>query len=191
VDGDALSLTVTSSNESIVAIDASHVTLCSQTCVTGGNINLTATNLVQNLTATILPVKDGVAGITITVCDSGLCANSSFTLTVTNVNISPVLSTISDTSIDEDSVNAAIGLTVVDADCEGRNVTLTVESSNLVLVPENSSNLSIETSGLFHTVNADTVVSLDLKVSPVSNLFGSTGITVTVVDADGASVSDF
>ncbi|MBF0449686.1 MAG: carboxypeptidase regulatory-like domain-containing protein, partial [Candidatus Magnetomorum sp.] len=191
VDGNPLSLTVTSSSGTIVAIDAAHITLCGQTCVTGGTINLSASSLVQTVSLTVLPAKDGVATITITVADAELSASSSFVLTVNNVNIVPVISSISDTTINEDSSNQAISFTIVDADCEGRDVTLTVLTDNSNLLPTNAANVSIETSGLTHTGNADTVVTVNLYVTPLSNQFGATGITITLVDANNASVSEY
>ncbi|KPA10601.1 adhesin, partial [Candidatus Magnetomorum sp. HK-1] len=188
VDGDALSITVTSSDAAVVAIDASNITLCYQDCETGGSMSLTPTNAIQSLSLNILPANDGVANITITVADAELTSSSSFTLTVVNVNIAPVIGSIADTSMNEDATES-ISFTVVDADCEGKDLTLTVVTDNSTLLPTKASNVSIESSGLTHTLNADTVMDVNLSVIPLSNEFGTCGITITVIDANGESAT--
>jgi len=186
MDGDALSIHASSSDTSIVAIDASHMTFCAHHCK-DERIQLTATNAIQPISLTILPVRDGVAGITITVDDGELSASASFMLTVTNVNIPPQIGHIPDTIIDEDAQSFPIGFTVADADCDGREVTVTVITDAPTLLPAHTENISIEKMGLIHHLNADTPVDLKLRVSPLLNQSGIAGITITIFDADGDS----
>ena len=186
MDGDALTIQVSSSDPSVVAINASHITFCAQSC-NGESIQLKATNAIQPISLTILPVNDGVAGITITVADAQLSASTSFILTVTNVNISPQIGNISDTIIDEDARSFPIGFTVVDADCEGRQVTVSVITDVPGLLPTKAENISIGEMGVVHHLNADIPADLNLLVSPLHNQSGVVGITVTVTDADNDS----
>jgi PKD repeat protein len=187
-DGDALNIQVTSSNATVVAIDTTDITLCHQTCENSKTITLSASNALQQLSLTIMPAKDGVADITVTVSDGELSASSSFKLTVINVNITPVISSIADTSMDED-LSKDIGFTVYDADCDGRNVTLTVVTDNSSLLPTNANNISIASNGLTYSLNADQSKSVTLSVTPLSNQFGSCGITITVTDANNATAT--
>jgi hypothetical protein len=188
-DGDALNIQVTSSNATVVAIDTTDITLCHQTCENSNTITLSASNALQQLSLTIMPAKDGVADITVTVSDGELSASSSFKLTVINVNITPVISSIADTSMDEDDLSKDIGFTVYDADCDGRNVTLTVVTDNSSLLPTNANNISIASNGLTYSLNADQSESVTLSVTPLSNQFGSCGITITVTDANNATAT--
>jgi sugar lactone lactonase YvrE len=186
MDGDALSIQASSSDASIVAIDASHMTFCAHH-FNGESIHLAASNDIQPISLIILPVRDGVAGITITVDDGELSSSSSFMLTVTNVNMPPQIGHIPDTIIDEDAQSFPIGFTVADADCDGREVTVTVTTDAPKLLPTQTENISIGEMGLIHHFNADTPVDLNLWVSPVHNQSGIVGITVTIIDADGDS----
>ena len=186
MDGDALTIHASSSDTSVIAIDASHITFCSQIC-NRQSIQLKSTNAIQPISLTILPVRDGVAEITITVADAELSASASFLLTVTNVNIPPHIGNISDIIIDEDASSFPIGFTVVDADCEGRQVTVSVVTDAPTLLPTNAENISIGEMGLIHHLNADVPVDLNVLISPLHNQSGLAGITVTVIDADGDS----
>jgi len=184
MDGDRLSISASSSAPSVVAIDASHLTFCNHHCH-AESIVLTPTYAIQQINLTILPIKDGVAGITITVADAELSASSSFVLTVTNVNIPPQMSHFPDIIIDEDTLNYPISFTVVDADCDGRYITVTVFTDAPALLPTNESNISIGENGLSHHLIANTPVDLDLLINPLHHQSGLAKITVTVIDADG------
>ena len=187
MDGDALSIQASTSEASIVAIDPSHITFCANHHTYGESIQLTASQAIQPVSLTILPVRDGVAGITITVNDGELSASASFMLTVVNVNIPPQLGHIPDTIIDEDTQRFPIGFTVADADCDGRKVTVTVITDSPNLLPTDTENISIGEMGLIHHLAVDTLADLSLWVSPLHNQSGVAGITVTIIDADGDS----
>jgi len=184
MDADELTIHASSSDTSIVAIDASHITFCTQSCH-GESIQLTSTHAVQPISLTILPVRDGVAKITITVADDELSASTSFILTVTNVNIPPQISPIPDTTIDEDAGRYPISFTVVDTDGDSRELTVTAMTDTPTLLPTNSDHVSIDEMGIVHHLIADTPVDLNLFVSPLPNQSGRLGITLTVMDADG------
>jgi VCBS repeat-containing protein len=186
IDGDPLSIHASSSDTAIVAIDSSHITFCAQNC-NGECIQLSATDATHQINLTILPVRDGVADITITVADAELSASSSFTLSVTNVNIPPNIFPIADTIINEDADIFPIDVTVVDTDCDGRNLTITVFTDAPALLPTDAQHISINDMGLITHLQAPTPVDFDLYVSPLQNQSGSVGITITVTDADGAS----
>ena len=190
IDGDALSIHASSSDEAIIAIDARHITFCDQNCH-GAYIQLSATDAIQPLNLTILPVRDGVAEITLTVADAELSVSTSFTVSVTNVNICPEISPIPDTIIDEDAESFAIGVTVVDTDCDGRGVTITVCTDAPTLLPTKPQHISINEMGLIAHLKASTPVDFDLRVSPLQNQSGMTGITISVIDADGASATRY
>ncbi|KPA19081.1 hypothetical protein MHK_000701, partial [Candidatus Magnetomorum sp. HK-1] len=113
----AISLTVTDINEQALTITyiSSDTSIISSTGITfsgdqvssdGSTYTVTSTSVDTTVTLTITPESNqsGTANITITVTDpDGMTATQSFALTVTSVNDTPVISTISDLNTNEDT----------------------------------------------------------------------------------------
>jgi VCBS repeat-containing protein len=186
IDGDALTITISSSNEDVVAVNANHITLChQQICNPANTIQLSQFTGVQDLNLAIIAEKDGKADITITVSDGFLYTSTSFSLTVNNVNIPPVIENLDmNYNMLEDS-SLPISFTVYDQDCEGRNVTIKVSTDNDELLPAHGPYVLFD-SDVFQ---ADPAKKVELTLKPISNQFGVCSISITATDADGTSVS--
>jgi hypothetical protein len=126
-----------------------------------------------NRTITLSPVANasGTSTITVTVTDaSGLTATRSFVLTVTAVNDTPTISTISDQTTLEDTATGAIAFTVGDVETAAGSLAVTATSSNVGVVAADG--IALGGSG------ANRMITL----SPVANASGTSTITVTVTD---------
>lgn len=120
----------------------------------------------------------GMAMITVTVTDSdGIMASDSFVFTVLPSNDPPTLFQIARQTVNEDTPSGPIDLTVGDDETPAENLTVMVTSSNQELVP--NGNLLLGGSGANRT----------LTVTPLSDQFGTTTISVTVMDGEAASVT--
>ena len=132
-----------------------------------------------NRTVTVTPATNqfGSAMITVTLRDAeGLAVNSSFVLTVIAENDPPIISALVDQSTSEDTPKTVV-FAVSDVETPAASLVVTGESSNLLLVP--NANIRFGGSGTNRTVT----------VTPATNQFGSTTITLTVTNADGGSAS--
>ena len=165
------SISFTVSDLETAAADLTVITSSSDTTLVP-NENVTVGGDGTDRTVTVAPAEHeiGVATITITVGDGVLSASESFEVTVEQVNDVPTITEISDQSIDEDSITAAIGFTITDVETSVDDLTVSGDSSNLTLVPEG--NIEFEGSGVNRTV----------VVSPAEDEFGIATITVTVND---------
>ena len=85
-------------------------------------------------------------------------------------NAPPTISAIPNQTVDEDTATGTLGISVSDAETPSANLTLSVGSTNLTLVP--LANIALGGSAGTRTV----------KVTPVENLSGSANITITVSD---------
>jgi hypothetical protein len=131
-----------------------------------------------NRTLVILPATNsfGNAVITLTVTDTGgNSAQSSFALTVHPINDAPVISSISDQVIDEDTPTAPIAFTLRDVETPAAALLVTASSSNPLLLPQSSF--------LFGGTGTNRM----LVILPATNGFGSAVITLTVTDTSGNS----
>jgi hypothetical protein len=131
-----------------------------------------------NRTVTLRPVGDasGTTTITVTVSDGSLTASDTFVLTVTAVNDPPFISDIpNQTTIVGNAVTAAF--TVADVESGAAPLTLAGSSSNTAIVP--NAGITFGGSGAARTVT----------VTPGQTV-GSSVITVTVSDPQGATSSD-
>ncbi|MEI8025452.1 MAG: ELWxxDGT repeat protein [Pseudomonadota bacterium] len=158
------SLSYTSGNSSLVSS-------------TGG---IAFTGTWPNCSANISPALNafGLAGITITVSDGTLTASRSFNLSVTSVNDVPLISTISDKSVNEDITLAGVTFTISDVeDSLNCQTSVSITSSNSTLLPVSGMILS------------GTAPNCLLDLAPASNLSGSSQINVTVADSSGATSS--
>lgn len=145
------------------------------TLIPNGNIVITGT--APNCIATISPAANlsGTATITLTLTDNGtpmpaLTATSSFLLTVNAVNDVPVLSTIT-TQTTNENVAKAVAFTISDVDstvtCAG---SVAITSSNTTLVPNGN------------IVVTGTAPNCSASVTPATNQYGSTNLTVLLTD---------
>ena len=152
------------------------ITSSDQTLFPDNNLSYTCNENSYTITATPSSNENGMATITILVTDTGgLTATTSFDLTVTAVNDSPVISTISDQTTLEDTSISALSFTVTDAETDAISLIVSALSSNLTLVAMNN----IEISG--------TGSNKSISITPTANEFGS--VTITISASDGALTS--
>jgi hypothetical protein len=91
-----------------------------------------------------------------------------------------VISEISDRTIYEDASTGAISFTVGDAENQSNNLTITADSSNQTLVPNNAANIT------FGGANANRTI----QITPAANQFGTTMITVTLANEHGLTSTE-
>ena len=157
---DSLTLTANSSNQTLIP-----------------NANIVFGGSGANRTVTVTPSANafgGPATITVTVSDGTNSANETFRVTVTSVNDPPVISAISDITINEDTSTGPLAFTVADLDTSVEALTVTANSSNQTLVP--NANVVLGGSGANRTVT----------VTPVANASGGPA-TITLTVSDGIS----
>ncbi|QGY45235.1 T9SS type A sorting domain-containing protein [Maribellus comscasis] len=117
--------------------------------------------------------------ITLTVGDaSGNLSSCTSEVTVLTVNKMPALNSIADVTVDEDSA-VTVDLTGISYgdDCEAQDLVVSVTVSDSAM---------IDTMGVDYT-SGDPEGTL--SISPAADMSGSTVVTVTVEDEEGASVS--
>src|SRR5207244_2658864 len=106
----------------------------------------------------------------------GLSASTSFLLTVGNPNTLPMITSIADQTTPENLPLTNIFFFVFDDETSPGNLVVTASSSNSNLV--SNANLNIYPSQTNR-----------LTVTPTAGMSGTTVITVTVTDSDGANAS--
>jgi alpha-tubulin suppressor-like RCC1 family protein len=151
-----LSLTITSSNETLVPANT-----ISYTCLSG------------NYSFAITPVADqnGLVTITIIAEDStGLTASASFDLTVVSVNDAPVISAITSLTMNEDT-SSAFSLTATDIESAGCSLGITWLSSDSSILPDD--NISYNCTGDV----------FQFCLTPVENQFGNVTLSFTITDS--------
>lgn len=163
---DAGSLTVTASSSNTAL-------------VTGANIVIEGSGGSRTVTITPTAGANGVTTITLTVSDGTATASTSFQLTVIDVNDPPTITAIPAQTTNEDIPTNAIPFTIGDPDTPIGSLAVTASSSNKTLVPD--ANISISNSGA--TRNA--------IITPATNQFGTTTITITVSDGGSTAESQF
>lgn len=132
-----------------------------------------------NCTATISPVANanGSTNISVIVLDGTLSDSKTFSLTVTPVNDSPIISDITNKTINEDSSLTAVTLSITDVDSSlACQTSLTAVSSNQSLLLDSQISFS------------GTAPNCQLEANPEANANGVTSITVSVTD-DGSLVA--
>ncbi len=134
-----------------------------------------------NRTVTITPAGGltGTSTITLTVSDGALSTNDSFVLTVIPSNSPPVISSIANQTIDEDTNTGPIAFTIGDAETGAGSLVLSRGSSNPNLVPTN--NIIISGGASNRTV----------IVTPLANQNGTAIITVSVEDGQYLVMTNF
>jgi len=187
-ESDALTIEVQSGDPVLIPADALHITLSN---ASGGNSYSLVTNP-GSLTLVLMPQpnKSGTTTITVTVRDTESSAHMSFTVTVTEINDLSSISEISDISTTEDPENpVAIHFKVVDVDEE--QLTITVQSSNEILFPAKTENISIQNVSSSEYSLVTLPGDLTLVVMPEANKSGTAFITITVADAKATTSTSF
>ena len=150
-----------------------------QTLVPDGNVVLGGADANRTVTVTPSLNQSGSATITLTVDDGETTASDTFVLTVTAVNDPPTISDIADQNVSEDTPTGAVACTIGDVESAASSLTVTGSSSDTALVP----NVNIVLGG----ADANRTVT----VTPASDQFGSTTITVTVDDGADTTSDTF
>jgi hypothetical protein len=193
VDGDTLSITVTSSNNILVPSDSASITLSNASIESG----YTLSTAPGTITLTILPAlnQSGIAEITVTVSDGVALAITSFTLTVENQNDAPMISTIEDQTTNEDTTISSIAFAVTDVDQGDLKISATTSDPSMVAIGNISftSTKTIVSSNNQYTVTLDPNITANvfMTITPTSNVDGSSTITVTVHDGNESDTSSF
>lgn len=135
------------------------------------------THLTLNLSVSA-NASSGAHTLTITNPDGQSAASASGILTITGGNNLPTISHIANQSILEDAATAALAFTVGDTETAAASLTVSAGSSNINLVPQ--SGIVFGGSGANRTVT----------VTPAPDQFGSTTISLTVMDSSGGTATD-
>jgi hypothetical protein len=143
------------------------------TLVPNPNISLGGTGTDRTVVITPAAGQNGTAQITIGVSDLVLSAQSSFSLSVSDVDDAPTISGILGQTIPENGTTGPIAFTINDPDTDPAELTVTAISDNVTLVP--LANIVLGGGGINRTVT----------VTPVASLNGTAKITLTVEDGTG------
>ena len=114
--------------------------------------------------------QTGTTTITITVDDGTSSTSINFNVNVTPINDPPIISAITDRTINEDTPTGNINFTISDAETAATGLQVTGSSSNTTLVP--NANIILGGTGTGRTVN----------ITPAANQNGATTITLNVSD---------
>lgn len=134
-----------------------------------------------NRTVTITPAANlfGSATITLKVTDAGgLTATDTFVLTVNPVNDRPTISDVNNQWTPQDTATGAIAFSIGDIETAATALIVSGTSTNSALVP--NGNIVFGGSGTNRTVT----------ITPAAGQTGSTTITLTVEDENGATATD-
>jgi len=140
------------------------------TLVPTGNISLGGSG--ANRTINVTPVANlfGSATITISVSDGVNTTLRPFLVVVNSVNDAPTVTSIANQTIAENTATGALAFTIGDVETAPGSLTIARVSSNTALVP--TANVVLGGSGANRTVT----------ITPVTNVFGTTTITLNVSD---------
>jgi VCBS repeat-containing protein len=190
VDSGKLTITVISSNPEIIPSDSSNMTLSNKD---GGNsYTLTTTSTPDQLTLQLMPAANQNGAVTMTVIadDGSMTATNSFNITITPVNDIPTILSIASLTTNEDQ--ELTGITFQVNDVESSNLTITIQSSNITLFPENPKNITLShaTGGTSYTL-ATSSEDLTLALMPANNQSGTANITIVVSDGTDITSTSF
>ena len=132
-------------------------------------------------TISVLPAtnQSGTVTIRVTVSDGVLNTTASFSLNVMPVNDVPVISSLSNLVIDEDTPSPVLSFTVGDQETAASALLVTANSSNPSLIPAAGIRLSGTSNNRF------------IQIAPATNQFGSATITLAVSDGAATAISSF
>ncbi|MEQ1721911.1 MAG: cadherin-like domain-containing protein [Pseudobdellovibrio sp.] len=153
----ATSLTGATSNSSLVTLG---------NIVFGGSA--------PNCTATVTPEADatGSVNLTFTLSDGSLIDAETFTLTIAAVNDTPVLSSVSSQSVNEDSA-IVVNFTITDGDSTlNCSTSMTASTSNVAVVP------------VAAIVFGGTAPNCSATITPLADQNGSLNLTFRVSDSE-------
>ncbi|ETR67438.1 MAG: hypothetical protein OMM_11600, partial [Candidatus Magnetoglobus multicellularis str. Araruama] len=162
LEGDNLTLTVHSSNLTLVAIE---------------NISISGTGSSRTLTITPTANENGVVTITVDVTDGSLTSSSALRLTVLEYNDPPQMGTIADQTTLEDIATSVISFTVADNETAACSMTLSMTSSDQALVPDEY---------LLSICNGN---EYSIVATPAMDQYGTATISVTITDAGGLAAN--
>ncbi len=135
--------------------------------------NITFSGTAPNCTATINPAlnQNGISNLVFTVTDGTTPVPRAFKYTVNAINDAPVISAISNQTINEDSATAAIPFTITDVDNTlSCTTSVSATSSNTTLLP------------VANIVIAGTAPNCTVTMTPTLNGYGSSNVVITVTD---------
>jgi len=175
----ALAFTINDIDSTMACNTAVTVASSNTTVIPNGNVVIGGT--APNCTVTVTPAADENGGpiqISLTLTDAGtpapnLTAQSTFNVIVNAINDAPLISTIANQTIAEDSATAALAFTISDVDS-------TVDCSSSMIA--SSSNTTIIPNA--NVVFGGTAPNCTVTVTPdVNQNGGPVNITLTVTDA--------
>ena len=134
----------------------------------------------QQFSGTPLNEDVGVISIEVSVSDNSHALISDiFLISIQNVNDTPQISAISDQVIDEDDTTGELTFTISDLETSADMLVVSGKSSDQSLITDDS------------IVFSGTNGSRSVQVTPISNAFGTSDITVFVSDGDYTSTTIF
>lgn len=145
--------------------------------VSAAGITISGTGSSRSVRISPVSNQFGSAVVTLSVTDAdGGTAADSFTVSVSPINDLPILSTIPNLRIDEDS-DATIAFSASDIETPSNGLLYAVASTNITLIAPSN------------VIFGDSGVSRTLRIRPSLNQFGTAMLTVSATDADGAAVT--
>jgi hypothetical protein len=163
--GCSLDVTFTSSNTSLVPLE---------------NISYTCNAGLFDLSITPLTNQSGNATITITIADiAGLTTTESFVLTVNAVNDPPVIGTIPDQTLNENTSIVGIPFTATDVETASCSLGLTYSISNTNLFSTNS---------ISYSCGADMFY---FSLTPTTEQYGNAIFSITITDGNSSDSTAF
>ncbi|KPA18019.1 Pentaxin, partial [Candidatus Magnetomorum sp. HK-1] len=160
----SLDITFGSSDTSLVSVD---------------NISYTCDSGIFYISLTPTTDQSGNTIISITLVDAGsLTASTSFDLTVNSINYRPIIGTIADQTTNRNTILNSISLTATDDATAVCSIGVTYSSSNTNLIPIDS---------ISYTCSSDI---LYFSLTPATDQYGSTQITITITDAEGLTATE-
>jgi alpha-tubulin suppressor-like RCC1 family protein len=161
-DPNELSFIITSSNKYVIPNDSA-------------NLSLSGTGINRSLF--IKPKADQVGSVRITIETrdlDNLFDQTSFMVTVQNINDPPTISNIDDMEIKENTSSDPIEFTIHDAELAAENLFLTVTSENELVVPNNINHIKLEGQDTNRT----------LTIIPLEDTIGETMIRIQLSDGE-------
>ena len=147
--------------------------------IPNGNISFGGSGANRTIKVTPITNKNGTSTITVTISDGNKSASKSFVVTVNSVNDTPVISSISNTTIGEGQTSVNLPFSISDIETSPSSLVLSANSNNTQLIPV--SNINFGGSGANRTV----------KVSSKGGAAGTATITVSVSDGQKTATQNF
>lgn len=171
----SVAFTISDLESSVTCAGSVNITSSNTTLVPNSNVVISGT--APNCSMLITPANNqwGTTTMTVVLTDNGLplpaeTTTKTFTLTVNQANIAPVISAITAKSTNEDTATAGIAFTISDTDSTIFCTNVAGTSSNTTLVPNGN------------IVITGTAPNCIATVTPAANLSGTATITLTLTD---------